>query len=205
MRFSAAALLVAAVLAAPAEAAADECPFADAGPGAAERAELEAATLCLVNRERARAGRRPVAVGKPLPVVARRYAAALVASRHFAHQDVSGGTVVDRLADGGWSLDPWNELGENLGWGSLGLATPRAMVAGWMNSRTHRSVILYSRFNRLGVGVAEGAPAADHADALTYVAVFGEAARPKRATKPKRCTRAQVARARLRGLRCRPR
>lgn len=166
------------------------CPYADAGSGASPE-DMSAATLCLVNAERAAAGQRPLSSDPTLGNTARAYAAVMVSAQRFAHKDANGGGVADRVRAVGGSLDPWLELGENLGWGSLSAGTPRAIVSGWMGSPTHRDNILYSPFTRLGVGIVDGAPSAEASGGLTYVAVFGRTA-PRRSATSKRCARARA-------------
>ncbi len=46
------------------------------------------------------------------------------------------------------------EVGENIAWGTLWLATPKAIVAGWMASPGHRANILDATFKDTGVGVS---------------------------------------------------
>jgi len=179
---------VLALVATPVGASASDaaCPHADSLPSAASADDLAAATLCLVNAERAAQGQKPLAANPVLGQTARAYASEMVATEHFAHADASGGHVPDRVLAVGGSLDPWLELGENLGWGSNDAATPRLVVEGWMQSPTHRDNILYAPFNRLGVGIADGVPTAEHPQGQTYVAVFGQ---QRQARKPKRCSR----------------
>src|SRR4051812_33928240 len=167
--YIAAALACTALAAQPAPVAAADCINADSAPGSASPADLSAATLCLVNAERAAAGIKPVAPSAQLTRAAEDYAHAMVAGSFFAHTDPAGHKVIDRVAAAGGSPDTWLQLGENLGWGSMLLATPRAIVDGWMLSPTHRDVILLARFGSLGVGIAEGAPAVGAPAALTYV------------------------------------
>ena len=192
-----------ALAASPSTAAASACPHADAAPGTAGPAEISAATLCLVNEERAAAGLRTLSTSSPLAQTASTYARDMVATQRFDHTDANGGAVTDRLQAVAGSLDPWLEVGENLGWGSLDQATPRAIVAGWMQSPSHRDNILHAPFDYLGVGVVEGAPEAGRTGALTYVAVFGDRRATTRTTKiPSRCSRART-RARARACRAR--
>jgi uncharacterized protein YkwD len=180
------------------------CAHADSSADTASAPDLAAATLCLVNAERAAAGQRPLTMHGTLARTAQVYASEMVATAHFAHSDTNGGNVADRVQSVGGSLDPWLELGENLGWGTLDQATPRALVAGWMNSPTHRDNILFARFNRLGVGIANGAPAEGQTGGQTYVAVFGQVASRKPA-RPKRCSRAKTRKARACRARARAR
>ena len=201
--FIAAGIGLALMASAPSAAAAEDCANADATPGSAAAAEFSAATLCLVNNERAAAGMKPLAASAPLARTAQGYAGDMVAQQHFAHTDTNGRSVAGRVEATGTSLDSWIELGENLGWGSLDQATPRAIVAGWMKSPTHRDNILYAPFDSLGVGVADGAPQPGVSSALTYAAVFGDRQQPRlSAAARRRCAKAGT-RARQRACRAR--
>jgi uncharacterized protein YkwD len=51
------------------------------------------------------------------------------------------------------------EVGENIAWGTLQLATPRAIVAAWMASPGHRANILDPRFRDTAIGVSPHPPA----------------------------------------------
>ena len=62
-------------------------------------------------------------------------------------------------------------LGENIGWGSGSLATPRSMVNAWMHSAPHRHNILDGRYRSVGVGVAFGAPVGG--SGASYTTDFG--------------------------------
>jgi uncharacterized protein YkwD len=171
----AACILVALAVATPAHAA--DCPFADAQTGSATTQQLAGATVCLLNEQRAAAGLRPLSASAPLDTAAQRYAEYMVSDAHFAHEDESGHNVVYRVVSADPSLaDRWVVLGENLGWGTFDLATPRSMVEGWMNSPTHRDNILYPDFAEIGVGITPGAPLDGRDGALTYTTVFGEQA-----------------------------
>ena len=45
-------------------------------------------------------------------------------------------------------------VGENIAWATLGLATPQAIVAGWMSDAGHRANILDGEVQRHGIGVS---------------------------------------------------
>jgi hypothetical protein len=104
------------------------------------------------------------------------------------------------------AAERWSVIGENLGWGTFGLATPRAMVEGWMESPTHRDNILFARYDEIGIGITEGAPVRGRSGALTYATVFGTVA-PERATQRRRpaCRRARRARTRAARIRAKRR
>jgi uncharacterized protein YkwD len=63
---------------------------------------------------------------------------------------------------------------QNIGWGTAGLATPAAMVRGWMLSPPHRRIMLTGAYRDIGVGVAPAAPASltQGAPGATYTVEF---------------------------------
>jgi uncharacterized protein YkwD len=192
-------MALAALLIAAGPARAAGCPNADAGLDGASRQELADATLCLLNKERAVRRLDALSVDTSLADTASRYADYMVSDEHFAHQDESGQNVVDRVLHADPSLrGRWDLMGENLGWGTLDMATPRAMVAGWMASPPHRANVLEPEYEEVGVGVAAGAPVPGAVDAVTYTTVFAKmrrrVARKRRAPTARQCRRVRAGR-----------
>jgi uncharacterized protein YkwD len=93
----------------------------------------------------------------------------MVRQRFFDHVSPQGSTLGQRARAAGWS---GRTLGETLGWGAGELATPAAIVQGWMNSPPHRAILLDGDFRRIGLGVAAGSPEG-LAGAATVTADFG--------------------------------
>jgi uncharacterized protein YkwD len=162
--------------AARARAASERCAGADAMPGQAAVEDLRAATLCLMNAERAarRLGRLQ---SEPLlGRVAASYARQMVRGQFFDHTSPAGSTMLVRIKTTSYLRDvsSWS-VGENLAWGTGALATPRAMVRAWMQSAEHRANLLDRHFADVGIGVAAGAPVALEPGELggTYVTDFG--------------------------------
>jgi uncharacterized protein YkwD len=166
-------LALTAVAAAPAIADASGCSGADRMPAELSRSASAHATLCLLNRQRAAHGVRALRLDRKLGRAARGHARDMVAQHYFAHEEPRSGTSFStRIVRTGWtrSRRSWT-VGENIGWANGSLATPRAMVRGWMLSSGHRSNILARCFREIGVGVANGAP--DGGDGATYATDFG--------------------------------
>lgn len=164
-------------LAAPHGAQAGACPGADATPSKADAARIRAATVCLIDAERARRGLPRLRVDRSLAAMARRYARAMVRARFFSHTAPGGGTLDRRVRATGFAgagVASWT-VGEDLGWGTGTSATPRQQVAAWMASPPHRRNILEPSFRSIGIGVATGVPVRGVAAAIgaTYVAEFG--------------------------------
>jgi uncharacterized protein YkwD len=177
-----AAAALAAALLAPATAAAADCPGQELEPSAANMAQVEAATLCLLNAERTPRGLPALRGNVQLRTAAVRHSADMVEQGYFSHDSLDGRSFTDRIDDAGYipRSGRW-VVGENIGWGSGSLGTPGLMVAGWMQSPGHRSNILDRDYREIGIGIAFEPPA-DPTQLLkaTYTTDFG--ARPDRAT-----------------------
>lgn len=150
-----------------------DCTGANALPALASVPTAKAATLCLLNHERASRGLLPLAEQPVLASAAQSYSEAMVAQRFFDHVSPAGQTLRDRLASYVGTTGIWS-TGEILAWGAGPLATPEAIVKSWMNSAGHRDNILNPEFNEVGVGIAAGSPQGGlPAVSATYVAELG--------------------------------
>jgi uncharacterized protein YkwD len=140
----------------------------------AERSSIQHArrqTLCLINRERADRGMRPLRLNKRLSRASLRHSRKMIRKHRFEH-----GNFVARILNARYvsRRQAW-ALAENIAWGTGSLATPAATVRAWMNSPGHRANILNARFRDIGIGIAIGAPGIVHAaaSAATYTTDFG--------------------------------
>ena len=126
---------------------------ADVGIDAASQA-----TLCLLNRERASAGLRPLAVNGLLTQAAAAHSEDMVRRAYFEHTSPDGRSVQDRIRATGYARGANASSGENIEWGVGAKAAPSAIVAKWMASPPHRADILRDAFTEIGIGIALGAP-----------------------------------------------
>jgi hypothetical protein len=103
---------------------------------------------------------------------ARGHAKDMVARGYFAHVSPDGGSLEGRVRSAGFfrGARDWG-LGEDIGWGTGSLSTPREIVAAWMRSPPHRAVILSRDYKEGGAGIAQGTP--QGADGYTYVMDLG--------------------------------
>jgi uncharacterized protein YkwD len=155
--------------------AAAGCADAKLRPTNQNLERIRAATLCLLNAERADHGMPALRANGRLARAAEAYSAKMVRRRFFAHVCPEGSTLKSRLRSVKYlnkSVRDYS-LGENLAWGSGSLSTPKSIVRGWMRSSGHRDAILGGRFQDVGVGVAPGAPRRVRGRAATYTAEFG--------------------------------
>jgi uncharacterized protein YkwD len=146
-------------------------------PSATDIAQVRAATLCLVNRERAAHGERPLRPNARLGRAAQAHTQSMVEENYFEHVGPRGQTPLQRMRSVGYisSSRSGYEVGENIAWGTLWLSSPRAIVASWMASPGHRANILDPRYRETGIGIAPRAPAslADGQPGAIYTQDFG--------------------------------
>ncbi|MDC0769804.1 CAP domain-containing protein [Streptomyces sp. HD] len=107
----------------------------------------------LTNRERARAGLRPLSVDPVLTTAAQAHSADMVARAFYSHTSPEGSQPWDRAAAAGSTR---RSIGENI---ACGQRSPAEVVEGWMNSPGHRANILKPDFTHIGIGYAGGGPA----------------------------------------------
>jgi uncharacterized protein YkwD len=136
------------------------CPHARLTPTYSDLALIRAATLCLVNRERIAHRERPLRLNMRLDQAAQTHTASMASDDYFEHFGPSGQTPVARMRAAGYisSSHVGYEVGENIAWGTFGLATPRAIVSAWMHSPGHRANILDRHYRDTGIGILAQAP-----------------------------------------------
>jgi uncharacterized protein YkwD len=154
--------------AAPAEAAGARCPYSSSRVSAVAVSKVSQATLCLINRERARHGLTALVRDARLRRAAARHARDMVRKGYFAH-----GTFTDRIADAGYPIGTRFLVGENLAWATGRLAAAKHVVRAWMRSPGHRHNILFPAYRAAGIGLVRGAPGHGGNGSATYVADFG--------------------------------
>jgi len=79
---------------------------------------------------------------------------------YFEHIGPGGDTPFSRIRGSGYiySSSVGYAVGENIGWGTLWLGTPQAIVAAWMNSPAHRAIMLDGRYRDTAIGVSPHPP-----------------------------------------------
>jgi uncharacterized protein YkwD len=151
------------------------CAGANATPTMASAATVRSATLCLLNRQRARHGLHGLRAQRSLAHAATNYARLMVAKHFFDHVSPAGSTMAERIERTKYlhHTRAWT-LGENLAWGAGTASTPAQIVNAWMHSPPHRRNILDGSFREIGVGIALGSPTG--VSGATYVNEFGRRA-----------------------------
>jgi uncharacterized protein YkwD len=157
-------------------AASAPCADANLVPTSGNIQQIDAATLCLINQQRALHGERSLRNNADLTHAATHHSQDMVAEDYFDHTSPTGKTLLDRIRASGYLRHRWSyELGENIAAATLWLATPAEIVSAWMQSPPHRANILDSDFVASGIGVVATVPAkySDGEDGATYTEDFG--------------------------------
>ena len=151
-------------------------------PTRANLQRVRAATLCLVNRERTSRGLSALAPDTPLQKAAQSHSEDMAFGDYFEHDGRRGDTPLSRMRASGYifSSHIGYSVGENIAWATLWMASPKAIVAGWMASPGHRANILDATFRDTGVGISPhplASLARGQAGAI-YTQDFGRIIRP---------------------------
>lgn len=152
------------------------CPDTALAPSAGDLDRVRTSVLCLINRERAAHGEIRVVPDARVQSAAQAHTQSMAVQDYFEHVGPRGETPLSRLRETGYiySSRIGYEIGENIAWGTLWRATPRAIVAAWMGSPDHRANILDARFRSTGIGVCPHPPSflAHHQPGAVYTQDF---------------------------------
>ncbi|MEU9993076.1 CAP domain-containing protein [Streptomyces sp. NPDC048045] len=177
------AMLFPVVAAPPAAAVTCNTAVANQVPTAATAAQARDAVICLINAQRTQRGLAPLTTNQALTNAAKQHAVEAVQLKWWGpgedpHRNPqTGSTPQSRIQAAGYCPNPrsW-EFSEitYTGWGGSG--TPQAAVNWWMNSPSHRAIILKPSLREMGPWAQPGS--ADRAGATspsagTYVVTFG--------------------------------
>ena len=158
-RLAGLAAVAAAACVLPASAAAQDCPGASVQPTPDDLGTVRAAIVCLINRERAAAGRGALAQHAKLETSATGHSTDMVASRYLAHERDGRPTLLERVTAAGYFRGVVGALySENVGAAPQGAASAETLVSAWLGSPSHRANILYPGVSEIGIGIAFAPP-----------------------------------------------
>jgi uncharacterized protein YkwD len=132
------------------------------------------AVTCLINQRRRHHHLGRLNPDDSLGKAAQEHSDAMAANDFFAHNG-SDGTPASRASAAGYAKGAahWG-IGENLGFGTGRLGSPKSIVSAWMHSGLHRDVILSKKWRQIGVGVTLGSPIGPDGNGMaTYTVDFG--------------------------------
>ncbi len=151
------------------------CKDTNLRPTRKDIARITAATLCLIDRERALYGLGALRANGSLQHIAASQAKAMVVGDYFGDDTPSGTTPWQRIAASPYGVGAHSvAAAQNIGWGTQRMATPAGMVSIWMHSPPHRQIVLTGGYRDIGIGVAPAAPArlTGGAPGATYTVEF---------------------------------
>ncbi|MFH8345135.1 CAP domain-containing protein [Streptomyces sp. NPDC018045] len=108
------------------------------------------AVVRLVNRERAKAGCRPVRAHRTVTKAAQRHSDHMAREGSLSHREHGGSGPGSRLSAVGYD---WRRAGENIARGQRGAAE---VVQAWAHSPEHQVVLADCAFRHAGVGINSG-------------------------------------------------
>jgi uncharacterized protein YkwD len=154
----------------------DGCAGSWLRPVPANDARVHAATLCLLNAQRTRAGDAPLTENTMLQRAAELHSLDMAKRKYFEHRDPDGVQPDARIVHAGY---PPILVGENLAWGELAQSTPANIVSLWMKSPGHRANLLEPAYREIGIGLAFQAPELQDKprQAAIYTTTFGAGGR----------------------------
>jgi uncharacterized protein YkwD len=151
------------------------CADASLAPTPTNLDRIRAATLCLVNQERAKIGAGALVEQPQLEAAASGQVSDMLARNYYDHVSPDGKDPLDRDTAAGYLRGAAGyAIGENLAW-ATGDASPVRIVAAWMDSPDHRDNLLSREYRDSGIAVAAAVPAfaASSLPAGLYAQEFG--------------------------------
>jgi uncharacterized protein YkwD len=136
---------------------------------------MDTAVVCLIDRERVHYRLAPLIPNRDLQGIASSLSKEMAVAGYFGDDSLEGETPWQRITSSPYA---WGAqtlyAGQNIGWGTDGLATPMGMVEEWMRSAPHRHIILTSSYRDIGAGAEPVAPSrlTDEKPGATYTVEF---------------------------------
>jgi uncharacterized protein YkwD len=124
-----------------------------------------------INEVRHAHGLPALRASKRLTSIALKHSYSMIRGRYFAHTSPGGSTLQKRVLASGFVTGYTWTAGENLAWGTRDRANPRYVVKAWMNSPTHRAILMTSAFRYVGISRYCGT-FLGHRDACVWTADF---------------------------------
>lgn len=138
-------------------------------------AKARKALVCEIDRVRARRDVGRLRDNALLVRASRRHASDMVQRLYFSHTTPGGAGPTDRARRVGYVKDSCSwRIGEVLAWGVAARSTAGATVKAWMDSPSHRRILVSRRYDELGTGMVAGTPLAQYPSGVTVAAVLGQ-------------------------------
>ena len=128
-------------------------------PSSANAGRTELATLCLINQIRAAHHLGALHPNSQLLGVAGSQVSTMVSWDYFADVRPSGQTPLSLVVGTRYPAHAANiAVGQNIAWGTGRYSTPSHIVTEWMQSPSHRAIILTGEYRDAGVAIKPALP-----------------------------------------------
>lgn len=108
---------------------------------------FEQQVVYLTNQERVARGLPPLKQVQALTIAARGHSTDMALNDFFGHTGSDGSTLAQRVSRAGYTF--WNIAAENI---AAGFPSPEEVVQAWLNSPSHRDILLHPQLREIGVG-----------------------------------------------------
>lgn len=133
--------------------------------------DISAASLLRsTNNQRVNYQESPLSINKKLAAAAQAKANDMVKRDYWSHTSPDGREPWAFVSNKGYNYE---HAGENLAYGFL---TSQDVVAGWMNSQSHRENVLNSNYSEVGFGYANSPDFSGKGNSTVVVAMYGKPA-----------------------------
>ena len=141
---------------------------------AANPAVVRDALLCEIAEVRDQRDMRDLRPNAQLDLAASRHATDMFERRYFSHVSPGGSDLADRARRAGFAKRKCSWMvGEVLAWGVATRSTAAGTVQAWMDSPSHRRILISRRYGQIGIGLQAGTPYDAYPTGLTAAAVLG--------------------------------
>jgi uncharacterized protein YkwD len=130
----------------------------------------EARSYELHNQTRESNNLATLCISEILTQAARSHSQEMIDKGYFDHNSYNGESYSARLESSGYNS--YEQVGENIAWGSGSLASPENIFQSWMESSGHRENILNPDYREVGIGTATG-ECEGYSGCTMYTADFG--------------------------------
>jgi uncharacterized protein YkwD len=132
------------------------------------------ALVCEIGRIRARRDAPRLRENDRLDLAMERHATDMFERKYFSHTSPGGGDLGDRARRAGYAKRTCSwRVGEILAWGVGERSTAAATVTAWLNSPSHRRILISGRYSDLGVGLVAGTPLVRYPSGVTVAVMLG--------------------------------
>jgi uncharacterized protein YkwD len=133
------------------------CPGATLRPNSHDLTAVADATICLINSAREKQHLGELTPNEDLDSAAQLHSHEMHVDRFFSHVDPSGKDQRAQVLASGYGAHANGVASAQcVAWGTGRWETPHGTVLSWMESPSHKALLLSSKYHEVGIGVTPG-------------------------------------------------